>query len=207
MSVDAIWSFSGSEWAERWMRPSTLSLDGLADEELAAKAQAGSSDHFSQLVRRHTAGVYRVGYLLTGNRQEAEDIAQETFIKVYQAISRYRPGLPFKPWLYRIAINTSRSAGRKKKSRPETTGLNENEASLTDAAESVSAELDALGVVKMLPPDYRPVVILRAVEGLSFSEISGILEMPEPTARTKFHRAKALLKARLAAIPDASTQR
>lgn len=196
------WSLSLRELAGRlpWITPS---LEGLSDEELAEGAATGSSDHFAALVRRYSAGVYRIGYLTFGSRGQAEDMAQETFIRLFRALPRYRLDLPFKPWLYRIAVNAARSIRRWNGSRPEEgPELTGREISPEDTAESAAARLDTYEALSALSEDYRQVVILRVVEGMTFAEISQVLGVLEATARTKFHRAKGLLRNFLA--PDRS---
>lgn len=177
-----------------------LSLAGLADEALAVRAGAGSGQHFEVLVRRYSAAIYRFSLRFSGNPAAAEEIAQETFIKVFQALPTARQGLPFKPWLYKIASNTAISYYRKTKMNSLNAPLEAAEAMAgkIDVAGAVANRVDAQAAISRLAPDYRQVVILRAIEEFSFGEIAAILEIPEPTARTRYKRAKDSLKVFLA---------
>ncbi len=176
----------------RAIRPS---LTALSDETLAAKAAAGSGDHFEELVRRYADSVYRTAYRLCGNPAEAEDIVQESFIKIFRALPKVRLDLPLKPWLYKIAVNTALSSLRRKAGRPAI-GLAAAEETPApgDDSERAAERMDAQAALATLPPAYRTIVVLRAVEQLSFSEISDILSIPEATARTRFSRAKSMLQ-------------
>lgn len=174
------------------------SFDSLPDEDLAAKAAVGSSDHFEALVRRYSAAIYRFSYRISGGAQEAEDIVQETFIKLFAALPNANPELPFKPWLYKIALNTAISKKRKNKDGGRVP-LEYAEAMVAggDAVESTAERLDAQAAIDRLPADYRAMIVLRAVEDLAFAEIAKVLEIPEATARTRFNRAKNALRSSL----------
>lgn len=173
-----------------------------SDEELVLDAAAGSTNHFAALVRRYSSAIYRVGYRLCGDPHEAEDIAQETFVKVFRALPGARLDMPFKPWLYRIAINTAISHLRRRKAQPADLTVDGpenmgNRGVVPSFADAVALHLDAQAAINSLPLNYRQVVVLRAIEGLGFAEITQILDTPEATVRTWFHRAKTLLRARL----------
>jgi len=171
------------------------SLAGATDEELAAKAAGGSSDHFEALVRRYTTAIYRVGYRLTGNTAEAEDIAQETFIKVFRALPKTRLDLPFKPWLYKIAVNTAISHWRKNKDRYQVDLEAADSLTQTgDTGDMVAVRQDIQAAINRLEIDYRRIGVLRVAEDLSFAEIGQVLDIPEATARTRFNRAKTKLQ-------------
>ena len=171
------------------------SLASMADEALAARAAAGSSQHFEALVRRYSKAIYRLGLRYSGNAGAAEEIAQETFVKVFLALPKARLDIPFKPWLYKIAMNTAISNRRKSKDEYNLP-LERAEATVGkgDIAVSVAGRLDAQQAIERLQPDYRLIVILRAIEELSFSEIAQVLDIPEATARTRFKRAKDSLR-------------
>lgn len=171
------------------------SFETLTDELLAAKAAAGSANHFEALVRRHSGAMFRVAFRLTGSRGDAEDIVQETFVKLWRALPGADTDLPFKPWLYKIAVNTSLSRLRKKK-RGRTVDLEEmdNIIHLGDFAGASTDNIDAQAAIDRLTLDYRRVFVLRAVEDLPFADIANILDIPETTARTRFKRAKDRLQ-------------
>lgn len=175
-----------------------ISIESLSDNELAARAASGSADHFTALVRRYSSAMYRLAYRLIGNESEAEDVAQETFIKLFLALPKADLDPPFKPWLYKIAVNACFSHIRKKKGK-HWTGLETADAAarFSDISETVNDRIDAQKALAGLPLNYRQIVVLRAVEELTFAEISEILDIPEPTARTRFKRAKDSLRQQL----------
>src|SRR6185503_2614743 len=94
-------------------------VDTGDEAALVASAQRGDRDAFGQIVRRYQRAVYRVAYGLTRNASDADDLAQETFLKAYQAVGRFRVGEPLYPWLSKIAVNSAYSLFRKRKRRPE----------------------------------------------------------------------------------------
>ncbi|MDP1809500.1 MAG: RNA polymerase sigma factor [Actinomycetota bacterium] len=171
------------------------SLNSVSDEGLAAKAAAGSANHFEALVQRYSSAMFRLAFRLSGSRGDAEDIVQETFIKLWRALPAADTDLPFKPWLYKIAVNTSLSHLRKK-NRGQTVDLDatDNLIQLGDFAGVSTDNIDAQTAIDRLPLDYRRIFLLRAVEDLAFADIADILDIPEATARTRFKRAKDQLR-------------
>jgi RNA polymerase sigma-70 factor (ECF subfamily) len=172
-------------------------MDRAAERELIRLAQGGDAEAFSQLVTRHQRAVFNVTYRLTGNRQEAEDVAQETFVRAYQALRRFDLERPLGPWLYRIATNTALNWIKRR--RPEV-GLGE-EALLPDPgpgpeAQVLSAERSARlrAVIASLPPNYRAVIELRHFQGLSYREMSESLGVPLSDVKSWLFRARRKLK-------------
>src|SRR5437879_7396131 len=94
-------------------------LEQGEESSLVQAAQAGDEAAFAEIVRRYQRAVYRVAYGLTRNASDADDLAQETFVRAYQAIGRFRAGEPLYPWLSRIAINQVYSLFRRRRRRPE----------------------------------------------------------------------------------------
>ncbi len=177
------------------------------DASLVTAAQAGDQAAFGSLVRRHQRAVYRVAYGLTRNASDADDLAQETFVRAYQALGRFRVGEPLQPWLSRIAVNLAYSLFRHRKRRPETSIESLVEAGKqweggTDPAEEL-AETEHAGhlneVFAELSPEHQAVLVLRAVQELSYEEIAVALHIPAGTVMSRLSRARAELKSRLAA--------
>lgn len=172
---------------------------------LVRAAQSGDTDAFGQIVRHYQRAVYRVAYGLTRNASDADDLAQETFVRAWQAIGRFRAGEPLYPWLARIAMNQAMSLFRRRKRRPETPLEPLLEAGRqwgggADPAGEVSdrdhaAHLEA--ALAELSPEHQSVLVLRAVEGLSYDEIAGVLGVPAGTVMSRLSRARAELRARL----------
>src|SRR5437870_10738754 len=94
-------------------------VDRGDEAALVASAQSGDEAAFAEIVRRYQRAVYRVAYALTRNASDADDLAQETFVRAYQALGRFRVGEPLYPWLSRIAVNLTYSLFRSRRRRPE----------------------------------------------------------------------------------------
>ena len=175
------------------------------EAKLVRGAQAGDADAFGQIVRHYQRAVYRVAYGLVRNASDADDLAQETFVRAWQAIGRFRVGEPLYPWLARIAMNQGLSLFRRRKRRPETAleplldagqqwGGGEDPAH--EAAErDHRSHLEA--ALAEMSHEHQSVLVLRAVEGLSYEEIAGVLGVPAGTVMSRLSRARAELRARL----------
>ena len=181
---------------------------GGTEEEagLLRAAQGGDPAAFGELVRRYQRPVYRVAYALTRNASDADDLAQETFVRAYQAIGRFRVGEPLFPWLARIATNLAISLFRRRKRRPETPIE-----PLIEAGRQWGAEDDpARGVEEderarhmqaafaELKPEHQAVLALRVIEEQSYEEIAATLRVPVGTVMSRLSRARAELKVHLA---------
>lgn len=184
-----------------------------SDEVLVERHLGGQREAFRVLVERHTPAVFNLAYRLTGDRDEAADITQETFRRVVEALPASRRDLPFKPWLLQIAVNLCRDwAKRKRPASLDSLSLPRNgqpdDANLVDTlpdiaplpADRLEADETAQALrraVADLPDAYRAAITLRYVEDLSYQEIAATLGLPLNTVRTHLARAKKLLHARL----------
>lgn len=181
-------------------------LDEATERELVRLARRGDTAAFDQLVVHHQRVVFNIAYRMTGNRQEAEDVAQETFVKAYQALDRFDPQRPFAPWLYRIATNTALNWIKRR--RPEME-LSEG-VPLTDPAapgpeaQAIAADTSARlrAAIATLPPNYRAAIELRHFQGLSYQEMSESLGVPLSDVKSWLFRARRRLRKMLA--PDAA---
>ena len=179
--------------------------------------RAGREGAFDLLMSRHHRRIYRLAYRLLGDRQAAQDAAQEAFVKAWRALPRFKGDARFSTWLTRIAINQCRNELRKrgtvKHTRPasldEPVGESDVSRAQTLAAAGVSAwqavrgrEIEsAFGtVMSELDPESREVLILKEVEALSYEGIAEILEVPVGTVRSRLHRARADVRQRMAAV-------
>ncbi len=175
------------------------------DERLAARAAAGDRTAFEALVTRHRKAVYRLCWSAAGNHADADDAAQETFVRLYRALPSYDPGRPFLPWLRRIAWNCGLSVLRDRRAGvPVVHGDElpdpvdpaegpEEEASGNEEKRRVAEALSGL------PADLRTVLVLRAVEGLSYAEIAEAAGVPVGTVMSRLSRARERLAAELKA--------
>jgi RNA polymerase sigma-70 factor (ECF subfamily) len=167
---------------------------------------------FEELVGRHEISIYRVAYRLTGNHEDAEDLIQEALLEAYKAFASFRPGTYFDRWLFRILRNTYIDGVR---SRPRLTLQSldaplelERGAQVQREIVDVSAqpETKVLAAVldepiqqalMALPEEFRLVVVLSDIEGLSYEEVSQVAGCPVGTVRSRLHRGRMLLKERL----------
>lgn len=177
------------------MRPAVDSDEALAQRALTDR------DAFSELVSRYADRIFNLAYRMTGNRTEAEDMAQDAFLRAYRGLESFKPGNPFGAWLYRIAVNVCLSWRRQNNSATEP--IDENEAAdPTAAVDDVAERRDVQATVQQailgLPPMYRAVVILYHLEDRSYEDIATMLDLPINTVRTHLHRGRAMLRERLA---------
>ncbi|HTR76577.1 MAG TPA: sigma-70 family RNA polymerase sigma factor [Gemmatimonadaceae bacterium] len=197
--------------------PTPLDLTNLPDADVVALAKRGREAAYRELVRRYERPVFTIIFRLVRDRELAEDLAQDTFIKVLKVIDQYRPQFKFSSWLFRIAHNLSIDHLRRQ--HMETVSLSgATTAADQDAIAATSFELAAGGespheevearelgtaieqAIGGLRPLYRSCVMLRFVEGRSYEEIAATLDLPLGTIKTYIHRAREELKDALAAI-------
>ena len=171
------------------------------ETELVTRAQSGERNAFSELVRIHAQGVFNVIYRMCGDRQIAEDAAQETFIQAWMHLLSYRPRTPLRNWLYRIAVNTAPDVLRKQKHVLPTAV---EDFYLTDPGpgpETLFSQREQAALVQKailsLPDASRAVLVLREYEGLSYHEIADALDIPVGTAMSRLNYARKLLKEKL----------
>lgn len=177
------------------------------DAELVRAAQSGDQAAFTAIVERYQRRVYRVAYGLVRSHEDADDLAQEAFVRAWRALDRFRVGEPLYPWLARIVTNLAYSLFRRRKRRPETSieplveagaqwGTDDDPAD--HAAQHEHADLLA-GAFEELSDDHRTILVLRVVDGLSYDEIARTLEIAPGTVMSRLSRARAELKSRLEA--------
>ncbi|AGK51939.1 MAG: polymerase sigma factor SigW [Bacillus sp. (in: firmicutes)] len=170
----------------------------------------GDQNAFGEIVEIYKDKVFHLCFRMLGNRHEAEDIAQEAFIRAYVNISSFNIKLKFSTWLYRIATNLCIDRLRKKKPDyyldaevsgtegltmysqiPADTALPEEELETLEVQDQIQKE------ISKLPDKYRAVIILKYIEELSLNEISEILELPLGTVKTRIHRGREALRHQL----------
>jgi RNA polymerase sigma-70 factor (ECF subfamily) len=169
------------------------------DERLAARAANGDRAAFETLVARHRQAVYRLCWSATGNPADADDAAQETFVRLFRSLSSYDASRPFAPWLRRIAWNTSLSlrrdgqAGVPRVSEEEVPEIADPSPGPEEAAQRRQESERVEGALAGLPPELRAVLVLRAVEGLSYAEIAESTGVPAGTVMSRLSRARTRL--------------
>ncbi len=173
-----------------------------SDEALCQRVAAGEERAFDQLVERYQARAYRTAWLILRNAEDARDLSQEAFVRLYQSAGRFRGESRFSTWFHRILVNLCLDHRRKWRLWRLRADLDEG------AIERIPAEqanpVDTLGrdetvralwaAVARLPPRPRAVVVLMAQEGLETREIAAILDTSESTVRVHLHRAVRALR-------------
>lgn len=174
-----------------------------SDEILLARYKQGNAHAFRELVERYSSSLYNLAYRLLRDPMEAENVVQETFLRVITSVERVRLDLPFKPYLYRIAVNYCYDLLRAKKEYVigdlESVGeLAEDAPEILERIEKEELQSRLRQAIEILPPQYRTVIVLRYVDEFSYEEIAQVLNLPLNTVRTHLHRAKERLKTSLA---------
>jgi RNA polymerase sigma-70 factor (ECF subfamily) len=172
------------------------------DRALAQAAATGDASAFEALYRRHAARVHGVVARLVGfDRARAEDLAQETFVRAWQALPAYRFESAFSTWLHRLAVNTALMDLRARRSRIQADGDEALEyvGSADSAGHGTALTMDLERAVAALPPRARAVLVLYDVEGWKHEEIADALGMAVGSSKAQLHRARALLRERLEA--------
>ncbi len=164
-----------------------------AGQDLAAQIRQGSAGAFERLYQSQGARLKSIAYHLLGNRPDAEDAVQETFLKVYRSIGTYHGQAAFSSWVYRILVNTCTDVRRGRKRRAE-----EPDNQQRGRESSVALKIALERALVELNPKHRTVFLLAEVEGLKHSEIAEILEIPEGTSKNWLFEAKQALKRALA---------
>ncbi len=190
---------SGVEWT---LQP--------AEEELAALLAVDPAGHFESVVVIFQDRLFSFALRLTGNRQDAEEIAQDAFVRAYRSLAAYEPerirALRLRPWLYQITLNVVRNRVRGKRlqlveldDQGPVTAIAEADEAGPEAA-TIRSELarELAALVAALPWRYRAPVILRHVEGLGYGEAAGVLGQPVGTVKANVHRGVRLLRDALA---------
>lgn len=180
------------------------------DNRLAKLARQGNRSAFAELVDLYKDKIYNLAYRMLGNRQEAEDVVQETFLRMYTNLDRYDESYKFSTWIYRIGTNLCIDRLRKRRltfsldaEQQDGEGLDgysmlhSNEA--TPEKQLIISETQAQihNAIEKLPEKYKSIVILKYLHDLSLQEISEIVDMPVSTIKTRVHRGRELLRKKL----------
>ncbi len=178
----------------------------LEEAELVERAKGGDANAYGELVRRYQGIAFRTAYVIAGTAAEAEDAAQEGFVKAYRALRRFRPGAPFRPWLLEIVANEARNRRRSAGRRARLELRLAAEGSSGDAAPSPEAALLAserratlLDAVDRLPDEQRLAVVCRYFLGLSEEETAAALGCRRGTVKSRLSRALERMRAALEA--------
>jgi RNA polymerase sigma-70 factor (ECF subfamily) len=192
---------------------------GLSDQDVVLRARAGQETAYRELVRRYERPIFALLFRMVRDRELAEDLAQETFVKALNAIESYRPEFKFSSWIFKIANNAAIDHLRRREL--DTLSLDGSPHAETPEAMQATAlqigarqetpldtvEAKELGTaieaaIGTLRPEYRSCILLRHVEGRAYEEIAEILNLPLGTVKTYIHRARNELRHSLAHLKE-----
>jgi RNA polymerase sigma factor (sigma-70 family) len=168
----------------------------LDESDLIGRAKRGDTHAYEELVYAHQAIAFRTAYVIAGNAADAEEAAQDGFVKAWRALGRFRACAPFRPWLLRIVANEARNRRRSAGRRVQLAVRAATEQASGDAAPSpetvllsVEQSRTLIAAVNELPEDQRSVISLRYFVGLSEQEVAEALELPTGTVKSRTSRA------------------
>ena len=186
-----------------------------SDLDLWKAAVHGDHAAFHTLVDRHARGLFRVAVSLSATRSDAEDICQETFAAAFKGLKGFDGRASIKTWLTRILMRRAAKIWNKQRNARRTISLYRDADAAGDernheanrgalpgkvsaaATVDVDTRIDVMGVMRQLPGEFRDVVVLREIDGLSYQEIADTLGLPRGTVESRLHRARAELRRRL----------
>ena len=189
-------------------QPSSAPAGADADAALVAAAVAGDRQAFAALVERHQARILALLERLTGCREQARDLAQETFVSAYRKLATFAHRSAFSTWLHRIACNHAAAAGRRRRpavsldappaaGRPAIAPV-ANLADVSARLEQEDLARHVAAALQRLDARYREVVVLSDMQGASYEDIAATLDIPLGTVRSRLHRARLELRRLLA---------
>ncbi len=173
----------------------------VEDRDLIAKARRGGVDAYNLLVSRWERRIFNYLLRLTGNREDAMDISQETFLKAYQNLGKLDDPARFSSWLFRIAHNEAYSLLRKAKPEGEIT-VEPASGEMSGRMFPMETSLAVQSALSRLSPDQREAVALKVYQGFKFDEMARILDCPVSTVKSRLYTALDLLKDALAPLDD-----
>ena len=187
----------------------------LSDQDVVRHAVQGREAAYRELIRRYQRPVFSLVYRMVRDRELAEDLAQETFIKVLNAIDSYRPEYKFSSWIFKIANNAAIDHLRRRglntlslDGSPHAESADAIEATTLQISDGAESQLDEVAsrelgsqievAINQLRPEYRSCIILRHIDGRPYEEIAEMLDLPLGTVKTYIHRARNELRILLA---------
>lgn len=175
-------------------------MDKSRDHELILRCRRGDRQALGELIKEYERPIYNAAFRILGNPDDAADVTQTVFMKVFERIDQYNPEYKFFSWIYRIAINES--INQRNRSKDLQSYEDEHAAVGSDPEDSIDAkklsDIIQAGLME-LQEDYRVVVVLRHFSEMSYHDISGILSIPEKTVKSRLYSARQLMKAQLVA--------
>lgn len=186
-----------------------------SDLDLIQEFRAGDQGSFEELLSRYSNKVFSLASRLTRNAEDAEEVLQDVFVTVHRKIAGFEGKSSFSSWLYRVTVNAAFMKLRKRRQDPSVAledlvqqqhspaALKSPENTYVDAQSIRNQMLEALeNAIRKLPDDYRPVFILRDVDGLTSREVGRILDLTVPAVKSRLHRSRLMLRRRLTRFFD-----
>ncbi len=186
-----------------------------SDLDLIEEFRKGEQGGFEELLSRYSSKVFSLASRLTRNTEDAEEVLQDVFVTVHRKIAGFEGKSSFSSWLYRVTVNAAFMKLRKRKQdlsvsledivqqSQTVAALKSPESAFVDSQSIRNQMLEALEVaIRKLPDDYRPVFILRDVDGLTSREVSKILDLTVPAVKSRLHRSRLMLRRRLTRFFD-----
>lgn len=187
-----------------------MSMKRKTDLDLIQEFVAGSHESFEELIQRYSTKVHSLASRLTRNSEDAEEVLQDVFVTVFRKIRNFEGKSSFSSWLYRVTVNAAFMKLRKRRQdqsvaledilaqKQPIASLNSPEHANVDNITIQHEMLEALEeAIQRLPDEYRPVFILRDVDGLTSREVGKILDLTVPAVKSRLHRSRMMLKKRL----------
>jgi RNA polymerase sigma-70 factor (ECF subfamily) len=176
--------------------------DQSEETSLVARLRAGDAEALRLVVERYQQRVFALIYGVVRDAHEVEDIAQEVFLKVYTRIHAFDQRSQLYTWIYRVAVNAAKDHVKKRSRRPavpldEDVAIHDTDLGPGAGAAAAETRRMVQEAIAALPAHYRTVLALREIEGMSYSEIAGVLGLSPGTVESRLHRARARLKRRL----------
>ncbi|MDB5308736.1 MAG: polymerase sigma factor [Gemmataceae bacterium] len=180
----------------------------MSDAALVRRCLAGDPAAARELVEQFQQDVYGLCARLLGHRQDAEDVAQEVFLRVFRSLRRWDAGRPLRPWVLGITVNRCRTALGRRAKGPELADYLHETADHRSGDDSAELTREIRGAVDGLRPDYQTVFVLFHEQGRSYEEIADVVARPVGTVKTWLHRARVEILDRLRSrglVPDDPT--
>jgi RNA polymerase sigma-70 factor (ECF subfamily) len=183
------------------------SAGAIEDQVLVERVLSGDNRAFEKLVEKYKKRIYYLAYKMTRDHDSADELAQESFVKAYQALSRFKKGYSFYTWIYRICVNLSINFLKKEKNSISTDLISDKE--LLHFSKNVSNQLESMitseqaAIVKQaletIPPDQKAVFILKTYENMTYEQMANVLNCSIGTVMSRLFRARHKLRGLLAA--------
>lgn len=184
----------------------------MTDEQIIGRVRGGETRLFEELVRRYQGQVYGMAARLVGGRGDAEDVAQEAFLKAFRGLEGFKGDAKFSTWLYRITWNVctdwlrrNRKPGRRPSSIDETPEVADSRVDVAGSLVESERREEIRRALDGLPDKYRSVVTLMYFQKMSYDQISAVLGLPLKTIETRLYRARRMLREALSTMDERSS--